>query len=105
MVFKKGNKFGGKKKGDRVFADEQDVITPEKENVIQDLVDKAVKDQKDVKYRCGGCKRSLDNQPLAHLIDLCIRCVEAKQPGGVFGPPHRYISGTSVKPNKPNDNK
>ena len=76
----------------------------EEQSPIQEIVDKAVKEHKEVKYRCSGCQRSLDNQPLAHLIDLCYNCVEKKQPGGVFTP-QKYISGSNVKPANTNENK
>ena len=107
MTFQKGNKFGGKKK--ELFTKEHTREFPAVEAKsdyipIQEMVDKAVKEQKNIKYRCKGCQRSLDKEPLAHLIDLCYSCVEKKQPGGVFTP-QKYISGSNVKPTNTNENK
>lgn len=90
MVFTKGNKFGGKRK--------------DKEDSIKLAVDEALKNQKNSKYKCKGCGKSLDSNPIAHLIDFCYDCVKKKQPDGEFQN-YFFISGTSVKKIKQNENK
>ena len=85
MVFTKGNTFGGKKK-DTSFTD---AVIADKLNNGAEVV--YAKD-----HHCGTCKKKLTG-PMAHLIDMCIECVEKKQPGGVFAPPQKYISGTTIK--------
>ena len=93
MVFKKGNTFGGKKK----LIIDTVVGKPHVKDKFDKLMDE---DENDGKPRCKTCKKVVGSD----LIDMCYSCVEKKQPGGVFGPPMRYISGTSVKKDKPKDN-
>lgn len=66
--------------------------------LFDELVDEN-KDDKRVKYRCKDCSKKLEG-PNKHLIDICYNC-SLKRNGGLQ--PQRYISGTTVKKDKPKE--